>query len=81
MKLIITTLTIFIISFSANSSKNKIFNDCKKLREEIEGNIYNYFANLEKESLRKYSDHKDRARDFLDIASKQANVYNAICGD
>ena len=81
MKLIITTLAIFIISFSAKSSKNEFFKDCKKLKNEIEFNIYNYFANFEKENLRKYPDHKERARDFLDIASKQANVYNAICDD
>ena len=81
MKLIVTTFAIFIISFSANSSKNEFFKDCKKLKNEIEFNIYNYFANFEKENLRKYPDHKERARNFLDIASKQANVYNAICGD
>ena len=81
MKILTTTLAIFIISFSANSSNNKFFNDCKKLKEEIEGNIYNYFANLEKENLRKYPDHKQRARQYLDSASKQANVYNVICDD
>ena len=81
MKILTTTLAIFIISFSANSSNNKFFNDCKKLKEEIEGNIYNYFANLEKENLRKYPDHKERARDFLNVANKQANVYIAICKD
>ena len=80
MKLIITTLTIFIISFIASSSENQTFN-CKKLKINIEGNIYNYFANLEKESLRKYSDHKQRAEKFLDIASKQANIYNVLCDD
>ena len=81
MKLLITILTMMFISFGVNSSDNKYFKDCKKLKEEIEGNIYNYFANFEKENLRKYPDHKERARDFLDIASKQANVYNAICDD
>ena len=81
MKIIITTLAIFIISFSANSSKNEFFKDCKKLKNEIEFNIYNYFANLEKENLRKYPDHKQRARQYLDSASKPANVYNVICDD
>ena len=81
MKLIVTTLAIFIISFSANSSKNEFFKDCKKLKNEIEFNIYNYFANFEKENLRKYPDHKERAEKFLDIANKQASVYNAICDD
>ena len=81
MKLLITTLSILFMSFSANSSNNKFFNDCKKLKEEIEGKIYDYFANLEKENLRKYPDHKQRARQYLDSASKQANVYNVICDD
>ena len=81
MKIIITTLAIFIISFSANSSKNEFFKDCKKLKNEIEFNIYNYFANLEKENLRKYPDHKQRARQYLASASKLANVYNVICDD
>ena len=81
MNIIITTFSILFISFSANSSNNKYFNDCKKLKEEIEGNIYNYFANLEKENLRKYPDYKQRARQYLDTASKQANVYKVICED
>ena len=81
MKLLITTLTMIFINFGVNSSDNDYFKDCKKLRNEIEKNIYNYFANFEKENLRKYPDHKERARDFLDIANKQANVYNAICDD
>ena len=81
MKLIITILAISLISIKLEASNNEYFNDCKKLKNEIEFNIYNYFANFEKENLRKYPDHKERARDFLDIASKQANVYNVICND
>lgn len=81
MKLIITILAISLISIKLEASNNEYFNDCKKLKNEIEFNIYNYFANLKKENLRKYPDHKERARDFLDIASKQANVYNVICND
>ena len=81
MKLIITILAISLISIKLEASNNEYFNDCKKLKNEIEFNIYNYFANFEKKNLRKYPDHKERARDFLDIASKQANVYNVICND
>ncbi len=81
MKLIITISAILLISIRLEASDNKYFKDCKKLKNQIEFNIYNYFANFEKESLRKYPDHKERARDFLDLASKQANVYNAICDD
>lgn len=81
MKLLITIITIIFINFGANSSNNEDFNDCKKLKNEIEINIYNYFANLEKENLRKYPDYKQRARQYLDTASKQANVYNVICDD
>lgn len=81
MKLILTILAISLMSFRAEASDNQYFKDCKKLKEEIEGNIYNYFANMEKENLRKYPDHKERARNFLDVASKQANVYSVICDD
>ena len=81
MKLIITILAISLISIKLEASNNEYFKDCKKLKEEIEGNIYNYFANMEEENLRKYPDHKERARGYLDVASKQANVYNVICDD
>ena len=81
MKLLITTLTMIFINVGANSSDNEYFKDCKKLKNEIEFNIHNYFANLEKEKLRKHPDHKQRARDYLNVASKQAEVYNAICAD
>jgi hypothetical protein len=81
MKLLITTLTIIFISFGANSSDNEYFRDCKKLKNNIEFNIYNYFANFEKENLRKEPDHKERALNFLDLANKQANIYTAICTD
>ena len=80
MKSIITILAISLISIRLEASNNEYFKDCKKLKNEIEFNIYNYFATL-KANLRKYPDHKERARDFLDIASKQANVYNVICKD
>jgi hypothetical protein len=81
MHVIITILVIFFISFGTKASDNEYFKDCKKLKNEIEFNIYNYFANFEKQNLKKYPDHKERARDYLDIASKQANVYYAICDD
>ena len=61
MKLFITTLTMIFVSFGANSSDNEYFRDCKKLKNNIEYNIYNYFANFEKENLRKEPDHKERA--------------------
>ncbi len=81
MKLILTILAISFMSFRIEASENEYFKDCNKLKNEIQFNIYNYFANLEKENLRKYPDYKERARDFLDIASKQANIYNVICDD
>ena len=81
MRLIITIIIFFFISSLAKSSDNVYFKDCKLLHEEIELNIHNYFANLRKPSLRKHPDNKIRARNYLDIASKQANVYNAICDD
>ena len=81
MKLLITTITMMFISVGENSSDNHYFKDCKKLKKEIEGNIYNYFANLEEENLRIHPDHKQRASHYLDTASKQANLYNVICDD
>ena len=53
MKLIITILAISLISIRLEASDNEYFKDCKKLKNEIEFNIYNYFANFEKENLRK----------------------------
>ena len=38
---------IFFTSSLAKSSDNEYFKDCKKLKNEIEFNIYNYFANFE----------------------------------
>ena len=81
MRKLILTLTLVLLSCNVSAEKNEFFKDCKKLKNEIEFNIYNYFANFEKENLRKYPDHKERAEKFLDIANKQASVYNAICDD
>ena len=79
MKKILLILPLIILSYEVNAEKNEIFKDCKKLRNDIQAGIYNYFANLEKDTLRKFPDHKIRAKNYLDSASKQANVYLAIC--
>ena len=81
MKTLLTFLTIALFSFGANAEKNEYFKDCEKLRNDIQSGIYNYFANLEKDTLRKFPDHKIRAGNYLDSASKQANIYLAICKD
>ena len=80
MKLILTILAISLMSFRAEASDNEYFKDCKKLKNEIQFNIYNYFATFEK-NKKKYPHIVEKARDYLDIASKQANVYNVICDD
>ena len=79
MKKLLLLLSLIILSYNVNAEKNEYFKDCKKLKNEIEFNIYNYFANLEKNTLRKFPDHKIRAKNFLDTASKQANIYLSIC--
>ena len=75
MKLLIIT-TMMFINFNASAEPYK---KCEELKNEIQFNIYNYFANLTNENLRKYEDSKERARKYLDTGSKLANIYNAIC--
>ena len=81
MRKLLLILSFVFFSCNVNAEKNEYFKDCEKLRNDIQSGIYNYFANLEKDTLRKFPDHKIRADNYLDSASKQANIYLAICKD
>ena len=81
MRKLLLIFSFVFFSCNVNAEKNEYFRDCEKLRNDIQSGIYNYFANLEKDTLRKFPDHKIRADNYLDSASKQANIYLAICKD
>ena len=66
MRKLLLILSFIFFSCNVNAEKNEYFKDCEKLRNDIQSGIYNYFANLEKDTLRKFPDHKIRAKNYLD---------------